>query len=275
MTKNDFIARIAPFAVADMKHSHIAASLTIAQAALESGWGSSGLTVKAGNLFGIKGSGPAGSITMRTIEYRKGQAIQVSAAFRAYNNWGESIADHSSVILGGVSWNRSLYSRVINVDGRTAAREIAAAGYATDPDYASKLIQIMNTYNLFQYDEIKEDDEMSAEDKQKLIHLETELKELRLLLSGLTASKDILTTGFQEQSQTLKSVMEQLAAAQGRTVMDVPDWAQSAVNAAVDAGLLDTPAGGSYDFYRTLTVLYRAGLFQPKRRCDSKWGTTR
>ncbi|WP_019911246.1 glycoside hydrolase family 73 protein [Paenibacillus sp. HW567] len=265
MTENDFIATIAPFAVADMKRSHIAASLTIAQAALESGWGSSGLTVKAGNLFGIKGSGPAGSITMRTTEYRKGQAIQISAAFRAYNHWGESIADHSAVILGGVSWNRSLYSKVAYTDGRTAAREIAAAGYATDPDYASKLIQIMNTYNLFQYDEVKEEDEMSAEDKQKLIDLETELKELRQLVSGLTASKDTLKTGFQEQGQTLKSVLEQLKAVQGRTAMDVPDWAQSAVNAAVAAGLLDTPAGGSYDFYRTLAVLYRAGLLSAKK----------
>ncbi|MFD2877759.1 hypothetical protein ACFTAO_19925 [Paenibacillus rhizoplanae] len=44
---------------------------------------------------------------------------------------------------------------------------MAAAGYATDPGYASKLIQIMDSYNLYQYDELKEDEEMSAEDKQK------------------------------------------------------------------------------------------------------------
>ncbi|WP_324616451.1 glucosaminidase domain-containing protein [Paenibacillus bouchesdurhonensis] len=68
--------------------------------------------------------------------------IKVNAAFRAYNNWGESIRDHSKLILNGVSWNRNLYKKVIGADGRTAAREIAAAGYATDPGYATKIICI-------------------------------------------------------------------------------------------------------------------------------------
>ncbi|WP_310833042.1 glycoside hydrolase family 73 protein [Paenibacillus pedocola] len=239
MTNAEFISRIAPYAIADMQRSHIAASLTIAQAALESGWGNSGLTVKANNLFGMKGSGPAGSIAIRTTEYLYGKPLLVTAAFRAYHDWGESVADHSAVLIGGVSWNRGLYSRVIGVNGQTAAREIAAAGYATDPNYAAKLIRIMDTYNLYQFDEVKEDEEMSAEDKQKLANLETELKELQVLLAVHT---------------------DRLTAMEGRTVMNVPVWARPAVNAAVAAGLLDTPAGGSYDFYRLLTVLNRAGL---------------
>lgn len=100
MTSSEFITRIASFAIADMQSSHIAASLTIAQAALESGWGTSGLTQKANNLFGIKGSGPAGTLPFLTTEYRNGQAVQVTAPFRSYNNWGESIADHSALITG-------------------------------------------------------------------------------------------------------------------------------------------------------------------------------
>ncbi|AIQ46987.1 hypothetical protein R70723_14695 [Paenibacillus sp. FSL R7-0273] len=260
MTSAEFIARIVPYAVADMQRSHIAASLTIAQAALESGWGNSGLTEKANNLFGIKGSGPAGSVAVRTTEYLNGKPVQVTAAFRAYNNWGESVADHSALIAGGVSWNRNLYSRVIGVDGRAAAREIAAAGYATDPNYSAKLIHIMDTYNLYQYDEIKEDDEMSAEDRQKLASLEAELKDLRVLLAALTVSRDTLKTGVQEQGQAIKNAADRLTAIEGRAVMNVPAWAEPAVNAAVAAGLLDTPTGGSYDFYRLLTVLNRAGL---------------
>lgn len=260
MTESEFIARIVPFAVADMQRSHIAASLTIAQAALESGWGNSGLTVKANNLFGIKGKGPAGSLPFRTTEYRDGQAVQVSAQFRAYNNWGESVADHSQLITRGVSWNPKLYSKAIGVDGKTAAREIAAAGYATDPAYAAKLIQIMDAYNLYQYDEVKEDEEMSAEDKQRLAELEKELQALRTLLAELTVSRDTLKTGVQEQGQTIKGVAERLAVIEGRTVMNVPAWAEPAVRAAEAAGLLDTPSGGSYDFYRILTVLNRAGL---------------
>lgn len=260
MTNAEFITKIVPYAVADMQRSHIAASLTIAQAALESGWGNSGLTVKANNLFGIKGSGPAGSIALQTTEYVNGKAVQATAAFRAYNNWGESVADHSALIIGGVSWNRRLYSQAIGVDGQNAAREIAAAGYATDPNYSAKLIRIMDSYNLYQYDEIKEDDEMSAEDKQKLANLETEVNELRVLLAGLTVSRDTLTTGVQEQGQAIKNVGERLTVIEGRAVMNIPAWAEPAVNAAVAAGLLDTPNGGSYDFYRMLTVLNRAGL---------------
>ncbi|MDF9839086.1 MULTISPECIES: glucosaminidase domain-containing protein [unclassified Paenibacillus] len=260
MTNAEFIARIVPFAIADMQRSHIPASLIIAQAALESGWGNSGLTVKANNLFGIKGSGPAGSIAARTTEYLNGNPVQVTAAFRAYIDWGESVADHSALIVGGVSWNRNLYSKVIGVDGQTAAREIAAAGYASDPNYTAKLIQIMDTFDLYQYDEIKEDDEMSAEDRQKLANLEAELKDLRVLLAGLTASRDTLKTGMQEQGQTVKNVTDRLGVIEGRAVMNVPAWAEPAVNAAVAAGLLDTPTGGSYDFYRLLTVLQRAGL---------------
>lgn len=265
MTESEFISRMVPYAVADMQRSHIAASLTIAQAALESAWGNSSLTTKANNLFGIKGSGPAGSLSIRTTEYRNGRAVQVSALFRSYNNWGESVADHSALIAQGVSWNRNLYSRVIGADGKTAAREIAAAGYATDPNYAAKLIQIMDSYNLYQYDELKEDEEMSAEDKQKLASLETELQEMRVLLAGLAVSRDTLKAGVQEQGQALKGMNDRLGVIEGRAAVSIPVWAEPAVQAAVAAGLLDTPTGGSYDFYRMLTVLNRAGLLVTKK----------
>ncbi|BFH59464.1 glucosaminidase domain-containing protein [Paenibacillus azoreducens] len=153
MTKKEFITKIAPHAAKDMQETNVAASLTIAQAALESAWGGSGLTVKANNLFGIKGKGPAGSCTMPTTEYVKGKPVKVNAAFRAYHNWGESINDHSKLIMDGVSWDRNKYKGVIGKRGADAARAIAEAGYATDPKYAQKLIALMNEYNLYQYDE--------------------------------------------------------------------------------------------------------------------------
>lgn len=257
-----FITKIKDYAIKDMRLSKVPASLTIAQAALESGWGDSGLTVRANNLFGIKGSGPVGSITVQTTEYVKGKAVKVNATFRAYNNWGESVADHSALIVNGVSWNRNLYSKVLGASGKVAAREIAAAGYATDPNYAAKLIQIMDAYDLYRYDEESKegDDEMSAEDKQKLVNLEAELKDMRALLTGLTDSRDTLKTGVQEQGQTINKVLDRVTLIENRAVMDVPPWAEAAVKAATAAGLLDTPNGGSYDFYRILTVLNRAGL---------------
>lgn len=72
----EFIARLAPVAVQDMRKYGVPASLTLAQAILESNWGTSGLTQKANNLFGIKGTGPAGSVTMQTTEYQGRHLIQ-------------------------------------------------------------------------------------------------------------------------------------------------------------------------------------------------------
>lgn len=169
--KQAFIQKIALFAIADMKNTFIPASLIIAQAALESAWGTSGLTKKGNNLFGIKGKGPAGSCTMPTTEYVNGKPIKVDAAFRAYNNWGESIADHTKLILNGVSWDRNKYKKVIGVDGKTAAREIQRAGYATDPKYADKLIAIMDDYNLYQYDTVKGDAGKVSDKKERDINV--------------------------------------------------------------------------------------------------------
>ncbi|MBY9078419.1 glucosaminidase domain-containing protein [Paenibacillus sp. HN-1] len=258
-----FIATIAPLAVSDMQRTRVPASLTIAQAALESSWGSSGLAVKANNLFGIKGTGPAGSVTMPTTEYVNGRPITVNAAFRAYHNYGESIADHSSLIVHGVSWDRGKYSGVLGADGRTAAKAIAAAGYATDPKYDELLIQLMDRYNLYSYDE--EEEEMSAEDKKRITELENTVKQLNLLIAGLTDSRDTLKNGISEQGNAVKSILARLTAVEDKESVNIPDWAQPAVQAALGAGAIDTPSGGSYDFYRILTVIYRLGLIAPKK----------
>lgn len=154
-TRQQFIEKIAPLAIADMKKTGVPASLTIAQAILESGNGNSTLTKQANNLFGMKGKGTAGSVTFPTREYVNGQWVTVQAQFRKYNNWSESIADHSNLFLNGVSWNRNLYRGVIGSDGITASREVAKAGYATDPDYAEKLISIIQSNNLLKYDSME------------------------------------------------------------------------------------------------------------------------
>ncbi len=155
-----FIDKIAAYAVEDMKKTRVPASLTIAQAILESNWGKSGLTQKGGNLFGIKGKGPAGSVTMPTKEFVGGNWITIGAAFRAYNNWGESIADHSALILNGTRDKPNRYHGVLGADYKTAAHEIWKGGYATDPSYPKKLIQLIEKYDLHKYDTIEEEDDM-------------------------------------------------------------------------------------------------------------------
>jgi peptidoglycan L-alanyl-D-glutamate endopeptidase CwlK len=92
-----------------------------------------------------------------------------------------------------------------------------------------------------------EADELSAEDKKRIDELEAAVK-------ALTKSKDVLKDQALQQAGEIKTLKDKAS------MLQPPAWAQPAIQAAVKAGLLDTPAGGSYDFYRTLTVLHRAGL---------------
>lgn len=178
-TRKEFIEKLAPFAKADMKKTNVPASLTIAQGILESADGNSTLSRLANNLFGMKGTGTAGSISLPTREYIGGIWITVNAQFRKYNNWGESVADHSNLFLNGVSWNRDLYKNVIGKDGITAAQEVAKAGYATDPNYSTKLINLITENNLLQYDILEVSQEKQIEElERKVTNLEKRLEEI-------------------------------------------------------------------------------------------------
>ncbi|WP_407672884.1 glucosaminidase domain-containing protein [Paenibacillus profundus] len=168
--QKDFISKIAAAAVEDMKRTGIPASLTIAQAALESNWGESGLTTKAKNLFGIKGRGPAGSVRMLTKEYRPdGTSYQIEADFRKYNNWGESIADHSQLILNGTKDKPKRYHGVLHADYKTACYEIWRGTYATDPGYPQLLIDLIEQHGLQKYDTMGKVEQASIEVNGKKI----------------------------------------------------------------------------------------------------------
>ena len=148
-TDVSFLAILRPYALRDMKSSGILASLTAAQAFIESNKGNSGLTQKANNLFGIKGTYNGQSVTMPTTEYYNGVPCKVKAAFRKYPSWQESVNDHSAM------FNRM--NRYANLRGCTdyvqACRNIAADGYATSPTYAQTLINCIRKYDLQAWDE--------------------------------------------------------------------------------------------------------------------------
>ena len=78
-----------------MKKTKILASLTIAQAILESGWGTSALARKSNNLFGIKGNGK----NYKTFEYINGKRIDIVDSFKVYPDWETSVTDHSGLFL--------------------------------------------------------------------------------------------------------------------------------------------------------------------------------
>ena len=145
MTPQEFLNKIIPLAVKDSEKTKIPASLTIAQAILESGWGKSSLTQKYNNLFGIKGKG----VKCATFEYIGTKKIDCTGEFKAYPDWESSVADHSSLFL-----RLSRYKNLVDCqDYKTACRNVQADGYATAPDYADVLIKIIEQYKLYQYDE--------------------------------------------------------------------------------------------------------------------------
>ncbi|WP_332888805.1 glycoside hydrolase family 73 protein [Paenibacillus selenitireducens] len=113
MKASDFIAKIVPHAVRTMHQTGVPASLTIAQAILESSWGDSGLTRKGNALFGIKGSGPAGSGLYKTKEFVNGKWIEIMAPFRHYHDWGESVDDHAKLNITGTRDKPKRYHGVL------------------------------------------------------------------------------------------------------------------------------------------------------------------
>lgn len=149
-------ADISPF-VADAQklqdQTGIPASITLGQIILESSGsnagGLSGLAADAHNLFGIKGSGNAGSVYMPTNEYNSdGSSYSTSAAFRKYTDYYASMVDHAQ-LLSGDRYAQHLKSATSIND---YANGILAGGYATDPNYANDLLGIISSHNLHQYD---------------------------------------------------------------------------------------------------------------------------
>lgn len=137
-------------------HSHqIAPSITGAQAALESGWGTSSLAKPPyNNNFGIKASSDwsGRTVSMPTREWLNGQYVTINASFRAYDSIADSVRDHAAFFTN-TDWRKEHYKHVVGEkDYKKSARALQNAGYATDPSYATKLINIIEQYQLFNWD---------------------------------------------------------------------------------------------------------------------------
>lgn len=154
-SKSAFINSLAPIAQQVASENDLYPSVLIAQASLESNFGTSGLAVAPNyNLFGIKGTYNGNSVSMLTWEERAdGTYYQTTAAFRKYANHEESIRDYAA-FFNSNSWSRTYYYRVFRSHTNTYLDSTAAlAGtYATDSSYAVKLNSIISQYNLTQYD---------------------------------------------------------------------------------------------------------------------------
>ena len=151
--QEQFIASIGEAAVESQEKTGIPASVTIAQAILESYWGSSRLAREANNYFGIKAqtrSGPAGVVWFDVWEVIGGRNVMQSEPFRVYHTAAESFVDHGRFLIENGRYAAAFATRG---DARQFARAINAAGYATDPGYAGKLIGLMDRYDLYRFDD--------------------------------------------------------------------------------------------------------------------------
>jgi vacuolar-type H+-ATPase subunit I/STV1 len=156
-----------------------------------------------------------------------GKRMDATAAFRAYDSVEDFFRDQDLL------FENKRYTGVRTAQSpEEQADMLQACGYATDPQYAQKLRNIIAAHNLKRYD-------TEAEVQKQMIG------ELKKQIEQLTA----------EQAQ----LRQRLETLESRARVDVPAWAREAVDAAVKAGIVDTPEGGSLDFYRMLTVMHRTG----------------
>lgn len=148
MTRAEYIKRYKIYAIISDVLYNVPASVTIAQGILESGNGNSSLTVGGKNHFGIKGSGNF----YATTEYFDGVETPVNASFREYKSSIGSFIDHAKEINENETWRAGARSR----NYITFANALQQGGYATAPNYASTLINIIQANNLQRLDKYGE-----------------------------------------------------------------------------------------------------------------------
>jgi len=137
-----------PYALATQETTGIPASVSLAQAALESGWGKH---APGNNFFGIKGKGPAGTQRLTTHEYRNGKRIRVQANFRRYHDPTESFLDHARLISEGKKLRHAM-QETQSAQAFVHALQSGPYRYASDPNYEAKIMKLIRDYRLERYD---------------------------------------------------------------------------------------------------------------------------
>ena len=144
---DQFINALSAGAIETWKQHGVLPSISIAQAIVESAWGQS---APGNNLFGIKGDYNGQSTWQWTKEWNGHGYVNIKAAFRAYPSFKESIKDHGNFLVvnsryANLLWNNN-YVQV--------AHDLQSDGYATDPNYANTLINVIEHNNLNRFDNV-------------------------------------------------------------------------------------------------------------------------
>lgn len=141
-------------AIEQMLKWKVPASITLAQGLLESGAGQSRLATKGNNHFGIKCHGWSGNSIYHDDD-------KSNECFRAYKSPFDSFEDHSRFLVNGKRYQGLFKLKLTDYKGW--ARGLKAAGYATNPRYAEQLIDIIQLYRLYEYDNAKTYDKFITE----------------------------------------------------------------------------------------------------------------
>lgn len=164
LTQTAFIALIGPLAQQDYHKSGVLASVTLAQAINESGWGKTELAQKGNNIFGMKislsGNTWAGSVwdgksyvSIRTTEEYGGKKTKITAKFRKYPSVTYSIADHSAYLVNAMNGSKRRYYGLTSTKSYSEQLNILRkGGYCTWSSYVSELTNLIKKYNLTKYD---------------------------------------------------------------------------------------------------------------------------
>lgn len=145
---NAFMRRLAPMAVTSEMRTGVPAEVTLAQAALESGWGKSKLASRHENFFDIRAhgeEGSAGSVEYPVTQIINGRRVRMQAKFRAYLTPEHGFVDHGKALRQNPRYEPAFQHRH---DPIRFARSLQKAGYSKDPAYAQKLISIMRKTDL-------------------------------------------------------------------------------------------------------------------------------
>lgn len=147
----EFVRKVWDSAVAAAQQLNVAPEVLVAQSALETGWGRQVIRQADGassfNLFGIKADGrwDGDSATVSTLEYREGVANKEQAAFRAYDSLEHTFKDYVEFLQSSPRYRDALSQ---SGDNRAFLQGLQDAGYATDPQYADKIMAILESDRL-------------------------------------------------------------------------------------------------------------------------------
>ncbi len=172
---NDFLSQAVALAREVQQHMRIPASVILAQSILETSWGRD--PIAPNNYFSLKafeqhdGSVNYGLIAtgwtwVSTPEWDGSKWVSRRERFRVYQTMADSFHD-----LGRLYTQNDRYAAAMHAsdDPRQFAREIAAAGFATDPAYGDKLVEVMDKYNLFQYDLPRDDAQFLSQSEYPVV----------------------------------------------------------------------------------------------------------